>query len=158
MFIHCFPARSRMSITFRLAIFRPYSACVINCLPALTFNDKTIKTIRLEEFLDRIVVRSIAHEANFHLKIFLRLKKLTSDMKYALHTDENDRHAGGDNIQTGTCRHTNARRCPNACGGRQSVHLMFAVNNDPRAEKPDARNDLRCHACGIRLFAAKTIF
>ena len=112
---------------------------------------KAVEAARPKELLDGVVFRAVAHKADLQLEIFLRLKKFAPDMKEALHTDEDDGRARSHDIQPRARSHPDARRRPHARGGREPVDLVLAVDDDARAQKADARDDLRRHAGGVVL-------
>ena len=80
-------------------------------------------------------------------------------MEQALHPDQDDRGAEGDEVQPRARRHADARRRPYARRRRQTVDLVLAVDDDARTQKPDAGHDLRRHARGIVfLYVRKPVF
>ena len=124
---------------------------MVHRLLALTFDDETVETVGLEDLFDDVVLPAAAREHDLDLKILLRLKKLALDMEQALHADEDDRRPRSDEVHARARRHAHAGRCPHTRGGRQSVDLVLAVDDDARAQKSDPRNDLRRHAGSVRL-------
>ena len=114
---------------------------VVYRLPTLALDDETIEAVSLKKFLDVVIRRPVAHEADLHLKILLRLKKLALDMEDALHADEDDGRARGDDVHPRARSHAHARRRPYARGGRKSMDLMLAVDNDgKRLPRSNLRN------------------
>ena len=124
---------------------------MVHRLSALALDDKAVKAVRLKKFFYDIVCRAVAHETDLHLKILFRLKKLALDMEDTLHADDNNGRPRGNDVHPRARSHPDARRRPHARGGRQTMDLVLAVDDDAGAQKADARDDLRRHARSIRL-------